>query len=52
MGILSGPFSIAEGGYIIVRNDINQRANVFGAVKPPAWLLAMKGQVGARTKVA
>jgi hypothetical protein len=50
MGVLSGPFSIADGGYLIMRNDVNQRAEVFGSVKPPGWLMLLKHDVGARSK--
>ncbi len=46
---LSAPFSLAPGGYMVVRGESGTPQEVFAQTKPPEWRLAMKRSVWART---
>ena len=50
LGRLVKPFSMSPGGYMIVKDDLGNQNEVYGDVKPPAWLMDMKHQIGARTQ--
>lgn len=51
LGVLTAPFSLAPGGYMVVREQPGTEAQVFGAIRPPDWKMKMKGHnLGARTK--
>jgi len=49
LGNLTAPFSVGAGGYLILKSDIGETVNVFGNIKPPAWMMAQKAERGART---
>jgi len=52
MGVLKAPFSLAPGGYMVVRKELGTESQVFGEVLPPAWKMEMKQhKLGARTKI-
>lgn len=43
LGILTHPFTIANGGYAIVRkNDMGKETEVFGNTRPAQWIMDMK----------
>lgn len=51
LGILNAPFSMAPGGYMVVRHEPGTESEVFGAIRPPEWKMEMKAhKLGARTK--
>lgn len=51
MGVLSAPFSLAPGGYMVVRNQPGTEAQVYGTMMPPAWKVQMKQhKLASRTK--
>jgi hypothetical protein len=51
LGVLQHPFTLAPGGYMVVRQDPGTEAQVFGEVRPPDWKMQMKKHgLGARTK--
>lgn len=46
---LTAPFSLAPGGYMVVRDASGNAQQVFGEVLPPAWRLNMKKHAWSRT---
>jgi len=50
LGVLSAPFQIADGGYVLNYED-GQINTYYGAVRPPDWLMRMKERnEAARTR--
>lgn len=51
LGILTQPFSLAPGGYMVVRQEPGTETQVFAATPPAEWKMQMKAhKLGARTK--
>lgn len=51
LGVLNAPFSLAKGGYMVVRNTRGTEQQVFGEILPPKWKLGMKrNKFGSRTQ--
>lgn len=52
LGVLHAPFSLAQGGYMVVREAPGTEAQVFGHAKPAQWRLDMKAhKLGSRGKM-
>lgn len=49
MGVLGGPFQLAEGGYAVVRNGPGTEQQIFGEKTPPEWRMKLKQYKGSRT---
>lgn len=51
LGVLTAPFTLASGGYMVVRNAPGTEQQVFGDVPPPQWKLDMKKhKLGSRSQ--
>lgn len=51
MGILTSPFSLASGGYMVIRSEPGTETQILAATPPPAWKLEMKQhKFASRTK--
>lgn len=49
LGNLPAPFMLNDGGYAILKDDVGRKNEVFAQKKPPAWMMTMKRDLGART---
>lgn len=49
LGSLKQPFTIGNGGYLIIKDRRNQEKQIFGEKKPSEWRLAMKKTSSSRT---
>lgn len=49
MGTCPGPFKLAPGGYMIIRNAAGSETSVFGKKRPDRWRTLMKKHPASRT---